>query len=128
MPTVFWAKQDTNGPLSTLQHVARSFFGISPTTVANESDFSRLKQLLTDQRKGRMSEETVARKMGLMLNTDFWRPNPELNENDEHWGKIVTRLKLGLLERGPGGTAEAAVGDEGDDEEDGAAEEEWWWW
>lgn len=106
-----------------MQHAARSFLGISPTTVANESDFSRLKQLLTDQRKGKMSEETVSRKMGLMLNPSFWSPNPELSKpregrsgEDKFWADIVTKAKLGTETQ-----HDAALGD--DDEED----EEWWW-
>lgn len=56
--------------------------GVSAHTVENERDFSRLGALLSPFRAGRMKDETIDRKMLLMMNEGkYWWPNPDLKDN-----------------------------------------------
>lgn len=62
-----------------------------------------------------MLEETVQRKMALMLNQGFWEPCPHL--------RAANCLKYkGLMESMLGVFAAEEGGSESDDEEEG-----WWW-
>ena len=60
-----------------------------------ERDFSRLNLLWSKLRRS-MKPETVERKMWLMLNTQYWEPNPEL-EHDASWLRIKKLAKLPAL-------------------------------
>ena len=68
---------------------------IPSSDVENERDFSALSFVYSKLRRS-MSDDNVARKLFLLLNPDWWTPNPGL-KNDPVWKGIVE--KAGLAEK-----------------------------
>ena len=73
----FWKAQlnSTCPRFKALPRVARAVLGLPNTSAECERDFSAVKRLLSDQRKG-MDTATVERKLFLMLNKRMWEANP----------------------------------------------------
>jgi hypothetical protein len=73
----FWKAQlnSTCPRFKALPRVARAVLGVPNTSTECERDFSAVKRLLSDQRKG-MDTATVERKLFLMLNKRVWEANP----------------------------------------------------
>ena len=74
-----------------------SVFGVPPTDVSNESDFSYMELLLTPHRKS-LKDETVDRKMMLLMNPELWSPCPEL-EGQPMWSQL--KFQAGIVQRPP---------------------------
>jgi hypothetical protein len=68
---------------------------LAAMSFSNERDFSALSFVYSKLRRS-MSDDNVARKLFLLLNPDWWTPNPGL-KNDPVWKGIVE--KAGLAEK-----------------------------
>ena len=91
----FWASDYARSKFPKLSIIARSVYGIPSGDVENERDFSALSFVYSKLRRS-MSDDNVARKLFLLLNPDWWTPNPGL-KNDPMWMGIME--KAGLVEK-----------------------------
>ena len=91
----FWGSEYADAKFPKLSIIARSVYGIPSGDVENERDFSALAFVYSKLRR-QMSDDNVARKLFLLLNPDWWTPNPGL-KNDPVWLGILE--KAGLTEK-----------------------------
>ena len=109
----FWSSEYAKRTFPILRRLFLSCCSMRPDNAEPERDFSAMTRLLSPLRRGKMSASTVARKLTLSLNKQYWTPNPELDD-DVYWKEV-------LRATGAAAWAERAPPSDSESSDDGGA-------
>ena len=87
----FWCSEAAKAQYPIMQRLFFSVCSTRPDNAEAERDFSAMTRLLSPARRGRMAAKTVARKLFLAMNSTWWVPCPEL-ENDNYYTKLLASM------------------------------------
>ena len=108
---VFWSSELAKLRFPIMRRLFLSVCSARPDNAEAERDFSAMTRLLSPARRGRMSASTVARKLFLALNSDWWVPCPELVK-DDYYIKVLASIDVAAW-----GVWQEGDSSESDDEE-----------